>query len=56
MARLLRDFRANQLGVTVIEYALVGCLISVVCISLVTGMGLTIRNLFSTINSAMTTA
>ena len=56
MARLLRDFRADQRGVTIIEYALVACLISVVVLSLVTSMGTSIRSLFSSINSAMTTA
>ncbi len=56
MSRLLRDFRTNQEGVTVIEYALVGVLISIAALTLLSAIGSTVRNLMSSTNSALTTA
>jgi pilus assembly protein Flp/PilA len=54
--RLLRDLRNDHRGVTMIEYALIAGLISVVAITLLTAMGTSVSNLFSTINSALTSA
>ena len=56
MLRLLRDLRSDKKGVTLVEYALIAGLISVVCIALLTSMGSVISNLFSTINSALSSA
>jgi Flp pilus assembly pilin Flp len=39
-----------------IEYALIAGLISVVAIALLTGMGSSVVNIFTTINGALTTA
>lgn len=39
-----------------VEYALIAGLVSVVAITLLTGMGSSIVNLFTTINNALTTA
>ena len=39
-----------------VEYALIAGLVSVVAITLLTGMGSSIVNIFTTINTALTTA
>ena len=56
MLRLIRDLKSDKKGVTMIEYALIAGLISVVAITLLTGMGTSVKNLFTTINNALTTA
>ncbi len=56
MLRLIRDLKSDNKGVTMIEYALIAGLISVVAIALLSAMGTSVKNLFSTINSALTTA
>ncbi len=54
--RLIRDFKSDNKGVTMIEYALIAGLISVVAILLLTAMGSSVKNIFTSINSALTTA
>lgn len=56
MLQLFRDLKARKEGVTMIEYALIAGLISVVAITLLTAMGSSVSNIFKTINSALTTA
>jgi len=56
MRNLLRDLKRDNKGVTMIEYALIAGLISVVAIALLTGMGSSVVNIFTTINGALTTA
>jgi pilus assembly protein Flp/PilA len=56
MLRLIRDLKADKRGVTMIEYALIAGLVSVVAIAMLTAMGTSVNNLYSTINSALTTA
>jgi pilus assembly protein Flp/PilA len=56
MLRLIRDLKSDNKGVTMIEYALIAGLISVVAIALLSAMGTSVKNLFTTINSALTTA
>ena len=56
MLRLIRDFKSDNKGVTMIEYALIAGLISVVAILLLTAMGSSVKNIFTSINSALTTA
>jgi pilus assembly protein Flp/PilA len=56
MLRLIRDLKSDKKGVTLVEYALIAGLISVVCIALLTTMGSVISNLFSSINSALSSA
>ena len=56
MLRLIRDLKSDKKGVTMIEYALIAGLISVVAIALLSAMGTSVKNLFTTINNALTTA
>ncbi len=56
MLRLFRDLKSDKKGVTMIEYALIAGLISVVAITLLTAMGTSVKNIFSSINAALTTA
>ncbi len=56
MLRLIRDLKSDKKGVTMIEYALIAGLISVVAIALLTAMGTSVSKIFSNINSALTSA
>ena len=56
MLRLLRRLGRDQAGVTMIEYALIAALVSIIAISLLQAMGTKVKNLFSTVNSALATA
>ncbi len=56
MLRFIHDLKSDEKGVTMIEYALIAGLISVVAIVLLTAMGTSVKNIFSSINSALTTA
>ena len=56
IVRILRDLRLNEKGVTMIEYALIAGLVSIVAVSLLSAMGGKLKNLFTTVNSALTTA
>ena len=56
MLRLIRDLKSDKRGVTMIEYALIAGLISVVAIAMLTAMGTSVNNLYSTINAALTSA
>ena len=56
MLAMFRDFRSDKKGVTLIEYALIAGLVSVVSISLLTSVGSKVKNVFSSVNSSLTTA
>jgi pilus assembly protein Flp/PilA len=56
MLRLIRELKSDKKGVTMIEYALIAGLVSVVAIAMLTAMGTSVNNLYSNINSALTTA
>lgn len=56
MLRLIRDLRSDNKGVTMIEYALMAGLVSIVAVALVAAMGTSLKNLFSTINTGLTSA
>jgi pilus assembly protein Flp/PilA len=56
MLRLIRDLKSDKKGVTMIEYALIAGLVSVVAIALLSAMGTSVKNIFTTINSALATA
>ena len=56
MRRLLHDLKSDTKGVTMIEYALIAGLVSIVAVALLSAMGATLKNLFSNVNSALTSA
>ena len=56
MLRLMRRLGKDQAGVTMIEYALIAALVSIVAISLLSAMGSKVKNIFTNINTALTTA
>jgi len=56
MLRLTRRLGRDQAGVTMIEYALIAALVSVVAISILSALGGKVINLFTTVNNALTTA
>jgi len=56
IVRIFRDLRSSEKGVTMIEYALIADLVSIVAVSLLSAMGGKLKNLFMTVNSALTTA
>jgi pilus assembly protein Flp/PilA len=56
MLRLIRSLKSDKKGVTLIEYSLIAGLIAVVAIALLTSLGSSIVNIFSSINSSLTTA
>jgi pilus assembly protein Flp/PilA len=56
MIRLMRQLGRDQAGVTMIEYALIAALVSVVAISLLSAIGGKVKNLFTSVNTALTTA
>ncbi len=56
MLQMLRRLGRDQAGVTMIEYALIAALVSIVAITLLQAMGTKVKNLFSNINSALATA
>ncbi len=56
MLRLVRRLGRDQAGVTMVEYALIAALVSIVAISLISAMGTRVKNIFTTINNALSTA
>jgi pilus assembly protein Flp/PilA len=56
MRLLFLDLSDNTDGVTMIEYALIAALISLVAIAMLTAMGSSLKNIFTSINSALTSA
>lgn len=53
---LIKDLIAlskKERGATMVEYAIMVALIAMVCVLMITGLGLTVNNTFSTLNSAM---
>jgi Flp pilus assembly pilin Flp len=56
IVRIFRDLRSSEKGVTMIEYALIADLVSIMAVSLLSAMGGKLKNLFTTVNCALTTA
>jgi Flp pilus assembly pilin Flp len=56
IVRIFRDLRSSEKGVTMIEYALIADLVSIMAVSLLSAMGGKLKNLFTTVNYALTTA
>jgi len=48
-----KDFLKNEEGQTLVEYALILVLIAIVVLLMLTGMGKSVNNTFSTVNNAL---
>jgi pilus assembly protein Flp/PilA len=53
MSKFIRDFLANEIGATAIEYGLIVSLIAVVIITAVTTVGTNLRTKFNTVASSL---
>lgn len=56
MLKMMRRFSLDKAGVTAIEYGLIAGLVSVVIITILTTMGQSMTQIFTTISNALTTA
>ncbi len=56
MLAMSRDFSSDKRGVTLVEYALLAGLVSLTAVVLLTAMGGSVKNLFSTVNTKLTSA
>jgi len=56
MFRLLRDLGCDQKGLTMIEYALLASMITIILIGTLESMGVTLKSFFTTVNTTLTTA
>ncbi len=56
MLRAFHEFRSNQEGVTLIEYALIAGLISIAAITLLSAVGSKVKNIFTSVNTSLTSA
>jgi pilus assembly protein Flp/PilA len=56
MQLLLKKLAKKQYGATMVEYALMLALIAIVSIVMITGVGKSTNQTFSTINSALSSA
>jgi len=55
IVRISLDLRSNEKGVTMIESALIAGLVSISGVSLLSAIGGKVKNLFTTVNSALIT-
>jgi pilus assembly protein Flp/PilA len=53
MTNLLNRFAKDESGATAIEYGLIACLISVVCIAIWGSVGSSLQATFTSVNSAL---
>jgi pilus assembly protein Flp/PilA len=51
MRNLIARFQKDESGASLVEYGMLLALIAVVCIGVVTGLGETVSDVFSTINT-----
>ena len=56
MLRLFRDFSCDQKGITIIEYALLVSLITILLIGMIQGMGTQLKSFFSSVNNSLSSA
>ncbi len=57
MVRLIREIAHGQEGLTLIEYALIAALVSMIMVGMLMSLGVTLKNFYLfTINSALSTA
>ena len=56
MMHLIQTFKGDRRGISLIEYALLAGLVALASVTILTAMGTSMSNLFSTINSKLTSA
>ena len=56
MIRLLRDLRCDQKGLTMIEYALLASMITIILIGMLESMGVSLKSFFTAVNTSLATA
>ena len=56
IAKFIQKFIRDEQGVTAIEYGLIAALISIVIIAATTTIGTSLKGLFTTINTALSSA
>jgi pilus assembly protein Flp/PilA len=53
MKKVLKDFIADESGATAIEYGLIAAGISLAIIAIVNGLGVNLKNKFTSINTSL---
>jgi len=56
MIRLIRDLVGDRKGLTLVEYALIAGLLTLACVAVLTSMGSSLNNLYSTFNLDLSSA
>ncbi len=56
MRRLIRDFGCDQKGITMVEYALLVSLITILLIASLQGMGSQLKSFFTSVNNSLANA
>jgi Flp pilus assembly pilin Flp len=56
MVRLIRDFGADRKGITLIEYALLAALVATTAITILAGIGVTLKSFYTTISTELSSA
>ena len=57
MVRLIREIAGDQEGMTMIEYALIAALVSMIMVGMLMSLGVTLKSFYlNTINAALSTA
>ena len=51
--RLIRKFRRDRKGVTMMEYALIAALVAIAAVTILSTLGKTISSVFSKVNAKM---
>ena len=56
MLRLFREFRCDQKGLSMIEYALIAALIASTLITAMSNLGVSLKSFYTSINTTLGTA
>lgn len=56
MLRLIREFGADQRGLSLIEYGLIAALVAVTLVTTLTNLGVTLKTFYTSISTTLSTA